>query len=153
MEYSSKNALGYQVNLTALMIRHEFAKRIHHLGIAPEQFGILFFIDQNPGMTQSEIALAICKNKTTITRMMDALVKKGLITKEWNRDDRRTQSIKMTTEGKAVLQAGLPVAGKMTEDMQSLLTPEEREGIFGALAKIQEFCKTRCGDGDLKDDE
>ena len=144
MAYKTQEALGYQINLTALMVRQEFGRRIAYLGIAPEQFGILFFLNQNPGMTQTEIALAICKNKTTVTRMMDALVRKGLITKEWNRDDRRTQSIKMTREGKEILEEACPIGEEMTADLQALLSPEEQKMIFGALVKIQNFCKIGC---------
>lgn len=153
MDYTTQNALGYQINMTALMVRHDFARRIAHLGIAPEQFGILFFLNQHPGMTQTEIAQTLCKNKTTVTRMMDALVKKGLITKEWNRDDRRTQTIKMTPEGKETLQAGMPLAYAMTQELQGLLNEAERAVIFTALNKIQLFCKDRCKGTALGEDD
>jgi MarR family transcriptional regulator for hemolysin len=143
MEYKPQNALGYQISLTALMVRHEFGRRIGHLNLASEQFGILCLIDEHPELTQTEIAQMLCKNKTTVTRMMDALVKKGLITKEWNRDDRRTQRIEMTPQGREALDKALPIAAQMGEDLKKLVKEEHAEIVLEAMDKIQFYCQKR----------
>ncbi len=143
MEYQLKNALGYQIALTALMVRHEFGRRIAHLKLASEQFGILCLIKEHPSLTQTEIAQMLCKNKTTVTRMMDSLVKKGLITKEWNREDRRTQRIEMTDQGRETLEAALPIASAMAADLRKLVKEEHAEVVLEAMDKIQFYCQKR----------
>lgn len=152
MQYSTKSTLGYNINITAHMVRSEFARRIAHLGVAPEQYGILYFINSHPGLTQSEIAQIICKSKTTITRMTDALVKKQLIIKEWCADDKRRQNVEITKTGKEVLENALPIAQELSAQLQELLTPDEQEAVFNALNKIQDFCKMTCEKDGFLDD-
>ena len=143
MEYKPQNALGYQISLTALMVRHEFGRRITHLKVAPEQFGIMCLIKEHPALTQTEIAQMLCKNKTTVTRMMDALVKKGLITKEWNREDRRTQRIEITPKGQETLEKALPIAADMASDLKGMFKEEHTDIVLEALDKIQFYCQKR----------
>lgn len=151
MEYNLDNSIGYNLSITALMIRGEFYKRIADFGIAPEQYGILYFIDSHPGMTQSEIAQAIYKNKTTITRSTDALVKKGLLTKEWSREDRRRQNIKITEDGLRVLEAAKPIADRLNDELHNSITVSEAQMLLSILKKVQSifsgserFCDDDC---------
>lgn len=69
-------------------------------GITPEQGHVLHAIGESEGVSQSEIAERTMKDKPTITRILDILQKKRLISRKSDSGDRRAYQIYLTGAGR-----------------------------------------------------
>ena len=75
------------------------------LDVTPEQWVVLFRLYEREGLTQSELGDRTVKDKTTVTRILDRLEKKGLLYRRRDTRDRRSQRIYLTESGTSVLGA------------------------------------------------
>ncbi len=68
--------------------------------LTPEEAGTLMIIYDLDGLSQSYLAKILGKDRASITRLMNALVKSGLVGRVQDRDDRRVIRAHITAEGK-----------------------------------------------------
>jgi DNA-binding MarR family transcriptional regulator len=80
----------------------------------------------------------LAKAKPTVSRTVDALEKKGLITRDEDDTDRRVKYIRLTEEGQKVLNAVIPMAKSFNETIYSQFTTQEIETFFHVLETIND---------------
>ena len=102
--------IGFLINRTAWRLRMHFQHFMKDNGcdITPEQGFILDRLWQKEGVYQTQLANATYKDKANVTRLVDALVKKGLVIRQMDAEDRRRFRIYLTDEGKALKATLLP---------------------------------------------
>jgi len=101
METKLKDSIGFKINITANLLNNVFNQQLQSHDIAIEQRATLDIINSEENITQSKIAEILGKDKTTISRTLKTLEKKGFIKKE--ELDKRTYLIKLTRDGEEVL--------------------------------------------------
>jgi len=103
--FQLEQAIGMHVNRTAFLMSEEISRRFayHDCQLSAQDFGILFHLSKRDAMTQVQIATLMMRDKTTITRRIDGLVKKQLVERAPDLDDRRYFRITLTAEGKRTL--------------------------------------------------
>jgi DNA-binding MarR family transcriptional regulator len=60
-------------------------------------------IDQNPGISQTELSRANGRDKSTLTPVLDDLERRGLIRRERIRSDQRAYRLSLTPAGRSLL--------------------------------------------------
>lgn len=134
MQYMLKNSIGYRINLVATTIKTNFTKLLQPTcGIAAEQFATLKIISEDNEVTQTRIAELIGKDKTTVGRSIDSLLKKGLLVREDIESDRRANRVFLTKKAEEILESAIPIAQKFNETVKSKLSKEELEIFFKVL--------------------
>jgi DNA-binding MarR family transcriptional regulator len=134
-----KDSLGYKINLTATLLKTEFTKRLKpKCGIATEQFATLQIISEDDQITQTKIAERLGKNKTTIGRSIDSLIKKGLLVKQYTQDDKRVHRISLTSQAQEILENAVPLAQNFNTFLKSKFTQEELKIFFKMLETLSE---------------
>lgn len=88
------------------------------LGIAPMHIRVLKVIHKKESCTAIDIAGLFKRDKAQITRLVAQLIDQGLVKKEPNPEDKRSQLLLLTDQGKA-LQEGLLT---FSEEMQRKIT-------------------------------
>ena len=149
MSYMLKDSIGYRTNLAATTIKTNFTKILQPYGIAAEQFATLKIISEDNEVTQTRIAELLAKDKTTVGRSIDALLKKGLITREDVDNDRRANLISLTPKAVEILEFTVPIAKKFNEVVKSRLTQDEIESYFKVLDTILDASKNMSILGDI----
>jgi len=116
-DFSIDEALGYIVFRTANAMRKTFAYLFKKEGIdvTPEELAILISLWKEDGLFQSEINDKTYKDKTTVTRILERIKKKGYIEKRIDEADRRNYKIHLTEKGKALKDKIVPVALKFRD--------------------------------------
>ncbi|MDO9530788.1 MAG: MarR family transcriptional regulator [Deltaproteobacteria bacterium] len=99
--------------------------------ITPEQWGILRVLWEEEGLSQKEIGDRLFKDKPNVTRMLDALERKGLIFRQPT--DRRRYSIFLTKEGKKLQAELLPIVLQVQETATNSLTKSDLETLQNLL--------------------
>ncbi|MCB1418079.1 MAG: MarR family transcriptional regulator [Zhengella sp.] len=109
-----------------------FTRHVRAAGydLTPVQFAALDALSHVPGIDQAGLADAVGKDPATIGAVVDRLAQKGLLTRVKSSADRRARVLELTGEGKAVLDALLPVVeGLQAEILGGLDAAEYRQFV------------------------
>jgi len=103
-QQQSKEGLGVIMPLIGCMtshVRSQVSRVCKDAGynITPEEADTLMIIRHCDGLPQSQLALILGKDKAAITRIMNALVKSGLVGRIQDQQDRRIVRAQITEEG------------------------------------------------------
>ena len=84
---------GYWVNRLAAAFRTEVDRELRDLDLTRRQVGMLHFIHRAGRVTASELTRSIGVDSTAVTRMIDRLEDKGLVSRSKDPDDGRRHLI------------------------------------------------------------
>ena len=107
-----------------------------------DQWLVLKSIIDNPGVTQNEIAEAVFKDFSSVTRIIDLLVKKGYLSREMHPDDRRRFKLKPTIKADENLTAMAPVTMHNRKIALKGVSKEEAQLVQKCLMRIIENCNS-----------
>lgn len=118
-------------------ITNLFARELQPFGITPEQWALLVYLDRKPSCSQMELAQALFKDRSNITRILDKLAKQGLINRQDHPEDRRIYLVNLTKAGQELLPNLRRVADKTQHLLTENLPEKELASILDILAKIE----------------
>ena len=125
--------LGYRLRLAQQAVFRDFAASVQ--GLSPGRVGLLIYIDANPGVTQSRLAEAAERDRSTMVGVLDQLEARGLIERRRGAD-RRTNGLWLTRAGGALLARALRGIARHEQRIASQLTLAERRLLLKLLGKI-----------------
>ena len=121
--YNIEESLGYIIGRSgramANRLNHNFEKAGHN--VTCEQWAVLINLWHKNGQNQTELAGITCKDKTSITRLIDGMEKRNLVVRIPDKKDGRQKLIYLTNKGKELQQRLLHLVKKTLQ--------EAREGI------------------------
>jgi DNA-binding MarR family transcriptional regulator len=106
------------------------------LEITPEQWTVLIYLWEQDGVTQQELCNATYRDKPSMTRLIDNMEKLHLVVRIEKKDDRRSNSIHLTRDGKELEQKVRRIARQTLIEALDTVTPEELEISQEVLRKI-----------------
>jgi len=138
--FELERAIGFFVNRTAYVMSEEVASRFREQGynLTAQDFGILFRLWKQDGLSQIKIAALMMRDKTTITRRLDGLVKKGLIERWPDENDRRRFRIHLSKEGRTSTEQLMVVVDAFQKEVLVDVPDEDREATVRTLKRITE---------------
>ena len=142
----TEESTGFLVAQAYRKIVHLLFQRLKEYDITPEQWSVLYKIAQMEGINQKEIALRTAKDQPTITRILDALIKKGWIDKRMSRTDRRAYLVYVTELGRTVVERTEPIEQGVIDDVTAGIEAEQLELLRKTLIRISENADQQMGD-------
>ncbi len=138
MKITGKISLPSLICQLALRIRNELNNSFQAEGvnITSEHWGVLKCLWQEEGISQSEIAAKVNKDKASITRILDIMEKNHLIQRCDDKADRRSYRIFLTAEGKSLESKLKPVAQAANQAIFQNLKEDEQEELQRLLLKL-----------------
>jgi DNA-binding MarR family transcriptional regulator len=104
--------------------------------ITPPQWGILYQLTQNDGLTIGTLSQKGGIDAPTVTGIVKRLEHSGLVERVHDREDRRVVKVYLTNEGRDIMHH-LPGAVKAFNDiMTDGFTLPEQQGLIAKLQKI-----------------
>ncbi len=108
-------------------------RRHRALGISVPQFRVLTFLERRPGGSLSDAAERVGLSLPAMSRLIDGLVDRGLLTREDSATDRRRVSLRITEAGRNVVRTAQEGAQARLADALAALSPKERAQIVEAM--------------------
>jgi DNA-binding MarR family transcriptional regulator len=137
--YDIDNAVGYAVGHAAarikIALRRAFAAAGHD--VTPDQWVVLYRLLENEGLTQVALGERTVKDKTTVTRILDRLEARRLLTRRRAPDDRRSQRLYLTEAGRALALALVPIVQAFADAAYADLTQADKDALRDVLARIE----------------
>ena len=98
----------------------------------------IFHICRNPGISQEQLARRICVNKSSVTRQLASLVKKGFVERRSDPDDGRVLRAYPTEAAKKIYPEVLACMTRLNSLLLEDFTEEERTQLLSMLGRIAE---------------
>ncbi|MFW0739282.1 MarR family winged helix-turn-helix transcriptional regulator [Flavobacterium sp. T12S277] len=111
--------------------------------ITVDQCLVLIILNDNPDISQNELANLVFKDSASITRMIELMVKKEYITRTIHLEDRRKFNLEITKKGIKTLQEIQPVIETNRQTALQGLSIEEIALLDKTLHKIIINCKNK----------
>ena len=113
-----------------------FSRSIGDLGITARQYVVLSVVDGLEDPSQTTLCQSTGIDRSTLADIVRRLVGRGLLTRRRTRSDARMYAVRITSEGKSVLEQALPIAEKVDAAVLKSLTASERETFNSLLQKV-----------------
>lgn len=138
MNYALKDSIAYRLIRSSNSVVNSLNKELLAYSIAIEQRTTLEIIKHEPNVNQTKIAQLLGKDKTTISRSLNSLEKKELITRKSDiKNDKRSNRIKLTKKGEKILDETLSHVTGFREKLNERISKEEYELFFKILDKLE----------------
>ena len=125
--------LGYRLRLAQQAVFRDFAASVQ--GLSPGRVGLLIYIDANPGVTQSRLAEAAQRDRSTMVGVLDQLESRALVERRRGKD-RRTNGLWLTRAGRSLLARALRGIARHEKRIAARLSVAERRQLLELLGRI-----------------
>ena len=136
--FSFDRSMGYLINRTALRVKLELQRAFKENGydLSAEHWAVLNCLWGNPGMSQTEIAAKIEKDKANLTRILDVMEKRGHIAREPHESDRRSYRIFPTPSAEGMKEDLTRIAMGVNQRALQALDAGDRKDLMRILDTI-----------------
>ena len=125
--------IGYRLRLAQQAVFRDFAASVP--GLSPGRVGMLLLIEANPGVTQSRLAHAVNRDRSTMVGVLDQLEAKSLIERRRGAD-RRTNGVWLTRTGRNAVARAKRAIAIHERRVAAKLSPIERAQLLKLLARV-----------------
>lgn len=132
--------IGYRLRLAQQAVFLDFAEVVRDL--SPGRLGIMILIDANPGLSQSRLAEAVRRDRSTMVAVLDELEDRRLIERRKG-EDRRTNGLWLTRAGKAFFAGVMRRVYAHERRLAARFTARERAELFALLERLARPQKKR----------
>lgn len=93
-------------------------------------------LSRQNGIIQNNLAFITNRDKASLTRLIDTMEKKELVSRTHSSNDRRVKQVFITEKGKTLIESAMPVLDEMMKDVQKGLSQKEIDDTIKVLKKI-----------------
>jgi DNA-binding MarR family transcriptional regulator len=128
--------VGFNLRMAQEAAFQAFSHLSQEIGESPGRFATLTLIARNPGISQTELSLANGRDKSSLTPVVEELVKRGLVERKRMDSDRRTYRLNLTPSGKKVLTMLTRCARRHERNLDRVIGERDRKRFIQILKKI-----------------
>lgn len=138
-----EQVIFYSLDKAIKQYRQFAQRRLNDAGIdiTIDQWLVLHTIEDQPGISQTEIAEQVFKDAASVTRIIELLKKKGFLERKEHGNDRRRFTLELTKEGRSMMKQ----AGKIAEQNRTValkgISDKEMSAARNALHTIINNCQ------------
>ena len=128
--------VGFNLRMAQEHAFQAFSRRSQEIGENPGRFATLTLIARNPGISQTELSHANGRDKSSLTPVVEDLVRRGLVERKRMRDDRRIYCLNLTSAGKKTLIQLTRCARRHERVLDGIIGQRDRKRFIQILKKI-----------------
>lgn len=95
--------VGFNLRMAQESAFTAFSHLSREIGESPGRFAILTLIGENPGISQSALSDAAGRDKSSMTPVLEGLVRRGLVQRSRADSDKRSYRLSLTPSGQETL--------------------------------------------------
>ncbi len=125
-------------------LNQAFRHRIAHLGITPDQYSILRWLQEGDtrGLTQQTLTDLMASDPNTITSILQRMEKAGLITRRAHESDKRARRVCVEQLGRDAFSAAYDIATELQGEILHNIPQARRDRFLKDLELVAEACAT-----------
>lgn len=127
--------LGYWLRCLSNFVSHTFAARLEKMGISVEQWVVLRTLYDSESETLNEAAARVGVDKSTLSRMVERLVRRGLVDRSEGAD-RRSLCLALTEAGKKTVCRAAKLADENDKAFFHSLPPRQYREFSSIIQQL-----------------
>lgn len=127
--------LGLTAKYIGLFVHDRFLAE--GIELTRPQFVLLKVLSEEDGQCQNDLAFITERDKTSMTRLVSSMEKKGLVSRKSDKADLRKKVIHLSEEGHKLLERALPIMTEIEHNLSTDLDPEDLQTTISTINKIQ----------------
>ncbi len=130
---------GQGVNRVTILLQRTMQRRMAEAGfeVQIEEWAVMLVLLQAGSLRHGELAERTFRDRTTLTRFLDGLEKKGYVKRERAPDDRRSILLSLTQESMDLMQKLLPLAFLTLSTALDGLSERDQQRLTELLEKVE----------------
>ena len=130
--------IAVELNLTGCKLKQFLAAKLREMGVplTPDQFMLIDILWNQGEMTQQQLADQLQKDKNSVTKLVDAIEKKGFVVRKQNPHDRRANTLVLTEKANELKpgakQKGISILDQILEG----ISEDELRSFLSTLRKL-----------------
>jgi len=129
---------GLMTFLSLIRESNKSVRKAWNFNISGPQLHLLHLLEMNGHVNMSDLSEHLGISQSAATALADRMIKGNYITRERSEEDRRVVNLKITDEGRQLLETFSASRDKALEKYISKLTPEERAEFVRLCQKMLE---------------
>lgn len=105
-------------------------------GPTQRQFAVMEAVSVKEGLTQTELVRATGIDRSTLADLVARMTTKGLLSRERSVVDARAKAVRLSAEGRALLESARPRVEAADKRIMALLPKGKRDGFLDLLAEL-----------------
>lgn len=134
----SKTLMGYYIDAIYKIERTAFDEAFERIDITYSQFKVLNWLWRKGELTQKEIHNYVQIKPSSLTKLLNILIKKDLVERHIDPNDARTKKVKTTDKANAIEHEAWQIVESFDVKIRSILTEEEYRVTINSLRKLTE---------------
>lgn len=130
--------IGYQVYAAHRALMRSLDLTLAPFGLTSSQWNALNQLNEYGDMTQKELADHLNKEPATVVRLLDRLVKHGLVKRMSHPEDRRANIVGITPEAVELLATIEPYAAEQADRIAEGVSDEDLAVFFNVLETVRQ---------------
>ncbi len=137
-KYKIDSSIGFLFSHANLALLRKINRSFHSAGfdITIEQMSLLSCLYFEDGKTQKELSEKNLKDKVSITKVIDSLVKRKLVKRVSDKNDRRLKRIHITKKGKKIVPSLRKIIKETLEEAFKGINKKDIEIFKSVLSSI-----------------
>jgi DNA-binding MarR family transcriptional regulator len=137
-----ENFLPYRLSVLAQLV----SDSLHDLyaepfGLSVTQWRVMAALGRFAPLTATEVGLRIVMDKVAVSRAVAGLMKRDLVERATDQEDRRREPLRLTGKGRTMHDQIVPLALKYEAELYDGLSPEERHTLNGLCDRLFSHAK------------
>jgi DNA-binding MarR family transcriptional regulator len=122
--------LPYRLSVLAQLV----SESLHDLyagpfGLSVTQWRVMAALGRFAPLTASDVGQSIVMDKVAVSRAVAGLMKRGLVERATDREDRRREPLRLTPKGRTMHDEIVPLALEYESELYRALSAEERQTL------------------------
>ncbi len=105
-------------------------------GATPRQYAVLRAVAADEGLSQTGLVRATGIDRSTLADIVSRMIGKGLVMRARSEADARANAVRLTADGRAMLEQTTPLIAAADQRLLDLLGPKKRAPFVAALRRL-----------------
>jgi DNA-binding MarR family transcriptional regulator len=133
-----RDILGFHIRLAHVAVYRHFMETFSDLDLTQKQVSVLWLVDDNPGVAQTDLAQRLHMDRATTMGIINRLEGRGLLRRGPSPQDRRRKTLFLTEKGEQVLLRARECIWEHERWLKSRFSPREVKTLMALLDRIHD---------------
>ena len=134
--YSMRNSVGYLMRISTNRLLPRMEALFEDQELSFSQWTTLVALHDGRITTAGDLAHNICHDAGSLTRLIDQMVKRGLVARSRSESDRRVVSLSLTPRGRSLVEALAPRVMNFWNGLLSGFSHGEVDTLIALLTRL-----------------
>ncbi|HWY61583.1 MAG TPA: MarR family transcriptional regulator [Rhizomicrobium sp.] len=131
-----KNSVGYLMRMSINRVLPQMEALFEDEELTFSQWTTLVALHDGRISTAGDLALNICHDAGSLTRLIDQMEKRGFVTRQRSESDRRVVTLALTPRGRAMVEVLAPRVMNFWNKLLSGFSHEEIDTLIALLTRL-----------------